>query len=401
MSPKDAPESDDVMQQSGTDEATGAPFDAAEPVNLITEDNPCGFQWPGGPDTIKVNLALQGGGAHGAFTWGVLDRLLSDQRIEIDGISGTSAGAMNGAVLAAGLTRSGRDGARRALRDFWKSVSRDAAMSPIQRTGLDLMFANWSMDANPALAAFDVMTRMLSPYQFNPLNWNPLRQLLSETVDFAAVKECNAVRLFVSATNVHTGRAHIFSGRDVTVDSVMASACLPSIFQAVEIDGVPYWDGGYMGNPVLSPFFKYCSARDIIVVQVNPILREQRPTTAREIQDRINEISFNAPLIRELRHVEFINNCIQRGELSELGYRETYLHRVGGGEELRSFTASTKLNAEWAFLKLLRDIGRRSADAFIADHFEALGQRSTLNARDIGKVEHEGVAPAPAAPAEV
>ncbi|MEL6216836.1 MAG: patatin-like phospholipase family protein, partial [Pseudomonadota bacterium] len=257
-----------------------------------------------------------------------------------------------------------------------------------QRTGIDLLFANWSMDANPALAALDMMTRVLSPYQFNPLNWNPLRQLLSDTVDFAAVKECNCVQLFISATNVQTGRAHIFSGSDVTVDSVMASACLPSLFHAVEIDGVPYWDGGYMGNPVLSPFFKCCNARDIIVVQVNPILRESRPTSAREIQDRINEISFNAPLVRELRHVEFINDCIQRGELAGSEYRESYLHRIGGGEELRDFTASTKLNAEWAFLKLLRDIGRRSATEFIETHFDALGRQSTLNARAMGKTEH-------------
>lgn len=350
----------------------------------------CGFSWPGGPGTKRLNLALQGGGAHGAFTWGVLDRLLKDERIEIEAVSGASAGAMNASVMAAGLTKGGRAEARSALKLFWKAISRDAMMSPIKRTAFDIIAGTWSLDTNPALAAFDMITRVLSPYQFNPLNLNPLQHLLEETVDFDAVRACNCVQLFVSATNVHTGRAHIFTGDEVTAQSVMASACLPYMFQAVEIDNVPYWDGGYMGNPVLSPFFKRCEARDIVIVQINPNFRPRTPTTAREIQDRINEISFNAPLVRELRHVEFINKCVARGELNGMGYRETFLHRVGGGHELDAFTASTKLNAEWAFLKHLRDIGRASADAWLEENFDALTTRSTLNASSLARTEGLG-----------
>jgi NTE family protein len=365
----------------GADSAAAASVAPREATNVVP------FQWPTGSGRKRINLALQGGGAHGAFTWGVLDRILGDGRLQIAAVSGTSAGAMNGAVLAAGLSRGGPEGARAALKTFWKSVSRDAAMSPIQRTALDVMLSSWSLDHNPALTALDVMSRVFSPYQFNPLNWNPLRDLLAQSVNFDDVRACDCIDLFVTATNVHTGRARVFSGREVTVDAVMASACLPFLFQAVEIEGVPYWDGGYMGNPVLSPFFKAEEAADILVVQVNPISRENTPETAREIQDRVNEISFNAPLVRELRHAEFINERLRAGDLKGTGYREVFLHRVGGGDELQSFTASTKLNAEWAFLKHLRDIGREAATQWLERHCDDVGVRSTINARAMGQCE--------------
>ncbi|MEL6297345.1 MAG: patatin-like phospholipase family protein [Pseudomonadota bacterium] len=348
-----------------------------------TSFGPTCYRWPGGPGTRRVNLALQGGGAHGAFTWGVLDQLLADERIEIDAISGTSAGAMNAVVMAAGLSRGGREGGRTSLETFWRQVSREAALSPIQRTLFDVLTSNWSLENNPALAAFDVMSRVVSPYQFNPLNWNPLLHIIEGHVDFDAVRECECVQLFVSATNVQTGRLRVFTGDQVGPATVMASACLPWLFQAVEIDGVPFWDGGYMGNPVLAPFFECCSSRDIVIVQVNPITRDAVPVTAREIQDRVNEISFNAPLIRELRHVEFVNECVRRGELNRDGYEEVFLHRIGG-EELSDFGAATKLNAEWAFLTHLRDIGRTSAATWIDVNYASLGQKSTLRLNTMG-----------------
>ena len=337
------------------------------------------FKWPGGRGHKRINLALQGGGAHGAFTWGVIDRILEDGRLEIEAISGTSAGAMNAVVTAAGLVHGGPEGARADLEHFWRTVSHDSQMSPLQRTLADAMLSSWSLDFNPALTALDMITRVASPYQLNPLNWNPLLDLLNRAVDFDAVRACNCIQLFISATNVHTGRARIFSGHEVDARAVMASACLPHLFQAVEIDGVPYWDGGFMGNPVLSPFFKNCETNDVLLVQVNPVQRGETPKTARDIQDRINEISFNAPLIRELRHVTFINECLRRGELQGLGYREIFLHRIGGCDELVEFTASTKLNAEWAFLTHLRDIGRAAATRWLDGTYDTIGEATTID----------------------
>ncbi len=341
----------------------------------------------------RINVALQGGGSHGAFTWGVLDYLLDDGRIEIEAISGTSAGAINGAVLASGLAVGGHDGARLALRQFWRTVSRDAAMSPIQRSPLDVLLSNWSLDNNPALIALEIFSRLASPYQFNPMNLNPLDDLLRKTIDFDAVKACDCIKLFVCATNVHTGRPRIFTGSDVTVDAVMASACLPHLFHAVTIDGVPYWDGGYSGNPVLSPFLSACTSQDIVIVQVNPIERRRTPRTAREIQDRVNEISFNSPLIRELRHMVFINECLARGDLKGLGYRPAYLHQIGGDGELMSYGASSKLNAEWGFFKQLFRLGRASARAWLDQNFEALGERTTLHSDILDASAHIGYVP--------
>ncbi len=336
------------------------------------------WYWPKRSDTKRINLALQGGGSHGAFTWGVLDRLLQEPRLAIESVSGTSAGAVNAVVMAEGLRLGGPAMARKRLETFWETISVGAATSPIQRSMFDVLMSNWSLDANPVLAMFEMMSRVVSPYQFNPLNLNPLKQLLAEQVDFEQVQACECMELYVSATNVHTGRVKVFNGAEVTADAVMASACLPYLFQAVEIDGVPYWDGGYMGNPVLFPFMECSVARDVVIVQVNPISRTATPKTAREIVDRVNEISFNAPLIKELRHFDFVNRAIRRGDLKGLGYSETFLHRIGGGDEIARYTASTKMNAEWAFLVQLRDAGRRAADDWLSENFDAIGKASTM-----------------------
>ncbi len=331
-----------------------------------------------GKNPIPINLGLQGGGAHGAFSWGVIDRILEDGRLEIEGISGTSAGAMNAVVLADALYDGGADEARAKLYQFWRSVSTESLKSPIQRSALDVFFQNWNLDHNPAFIFYDFMTRLVSPYEFNPLNIDPLKEILEDQVDFARVNACTKVKIFVSATNVHTGRARVFSGSEVSLDAVVASACLPFLFQAVEIDNTPYWDGGYMGNPVLHPFIDQCGSPDVLLIQINPVRREGTPTTARDIMNRVNEISFNGSLLKELRMVEFVNKCIRRGDLKGQPFREIFLHRIDGGSGLEALSPSSKVNAEWAFLTHLRDLGREAAEIWLGKHLGDVGKVSTI-----------------------
>lgn len=335
------------------------------------------------PGIKKLNLALQGGGAHGAFTWGVLDGLLADERIEIEAISGSSAGAMNAVVMAEGLVEGGREQARRQLEDFWRAVSSEAQFSPIRRTAWDVLTSSWSLDLNPMLAAFDAFTRSVSPYVYNPLNLNPLRTLLLAEVDFSRVQRCEPMKLFISATNVQTGQARVFTGPEIDENVVLASACLPYLFPAVDIAGTPYWDGGYSGNPPLEPFLKQSASQDILLVQINPVERGETPKTSREILDRINEITFNSTLLKELEHVEFVNTALAGGGLKGTGYRPIHLHRVGGDGAFAELSASSKLNAEWQFLLYLRDLGRAATTAWLEHNYDALGHRSTIKASDL------------------
>ncbi|MFK7965612.1 MAG: patatin-like phospholipase family protein [Burkholderiaceae bacterium] len=331
--------------------------------------------------TKQINLALQGGGSHGAFTWGVLDALLEDERIGIEAISGTSAGAMNAVVVADGLMRGGRHQARASLTQFWQAISDAAISSPIQRSPLAVLMGNWSLDTSPGYLAFEALSRTFSPYQANPLNLNPLRDVLVSVVDFERVRHCDAVKLFISATNVHTGRVKVFDGHELTADMVMASACLPQLFQAVQIGGVPYWDGGYMGNPALFPFFKGCASADIMIVQINPVERTETPDTSQEIQNRMNEITFNASLLKELRAIDFITRLIDKGHLTAKEYRKMHLHMVRNEEVLNPLGATSKLNAEWAFLQMLHDAGRQSAQQWLEQHYDALGNHSSVDLR--------------------
>ncbi|MFN4011187.1 patatin-like phospholipase family protein [Pannonibacter sp.] len=335
---------------------------------------------PSQPNRKRINLALQGGGAHGAFTWGVLDWLLEDDRIEIDGITGTSAGAMNAVALASGFHAGGSEGARAALEQFWRKVSEHAFLSPIKRSPLDVALGQWSLDFSPSYLAFDLISRFASPYEFNPLNVNPLREVVEETVDFEAVRACDGLRLFLAATNVKTGKIRVFSGKEITLDAVMASACLPHMFQAVEIDGVPYWDGGYMGNPPLYPLFYETDTHDTVLIQINPIERAETPRTAREILNRLNEITFNSTLLREMRTIEFVGRLIREGKLSSEKYMDVRLHRIDG-EALKPLQASSKVNAEWPFLQELHRIGRETAAAWVEQHFDSIGKQSTIDLR--------------------
>jgi NTE family protein len=331
-----------------------------------------------------VNLALQGGGAHGAFTWGVLDRLLEESRVDIEAISGTSAGAMNAVVLASGYQNGGRDGARAALESFWRAVSRDGRLSPIQRGLMDRLLGNWSLDKNPMFIAFDVASRFLSPYDFNPFNINPLRELLEREVDFDAIRKGRGIKIYLSATNVHTGKVRVFQSKEVTPDVVMASACLPFLFKAVEIDGTPYWDGGYVGNPPLFPFFRNGESGDILLVQTNPVIREETPQSARDILNRINEITFNASLASEVRAIGFVSRITGHRLLRRFvgkSVPDLRLHRIEASEELAELTSSSKFNVDWSFFQHLRDIGRLAADNFLKRNYRAIGKRSTLDLR--------------------
>jgi NTE family protein len=328
-------------------------------------------------DAVLVDLALQGGGAHGAFTWGVLDRFLDDDRLRIEGISGTSAGAMNAAVLADGHAAGGREGAQTALRDFWRRVSDAARLSPFRRSPLDVMLGRWTMDTSPVFLAFDLAARLFSPYDLNPMGGNPLRDILADSVDFDRVAR-SPIRLFVTATNVRTGRGRVFRNAELTPDVLLASACLPTLFQAVEIDGEPYWDGGYAGNPTITPLVRECAASDTVLVQVNPVERAGTPRSARDILNRLNEVSFNATLLKELRMIAVLRQVANAGNCEGARWASMRIHRIAS-EAMADLGYSSKLNAEWEFLCLLRDDGRRCAEAFLDAHEHDLGHRSSYD----------------------
>ena len=337
-----------------------------------------------GSRTKSINLALQGGGAHGAFTWGVLDRLLEDERIAVDGISATSADAMNATVFAYGMAAGGRDGAKRALAVFWRRVSRAASRGPLQPSWLDRMLGNHALTHSPAFLAFDMMTRLLSPYEFNPLNANPLRDVLLDCVDFDALgrKTC-PIKLFLSATNVRTGKVKVFDNAEIGVDAVLASACLPFLFQAVEIDGEAYWDGGYMGNPPVFPLIYNCASDDVLIVHINPLRREELPRSATDILNRINEISFNSSLMREMRAVNFVSHLIDDGKVSSGSLRRMLIHGIAADDVMSTLGVASKLNADWDFLLRLRDTGRERTEQWLAAHFDRVGAESTVDLQHV------------------
>jgi NTE family protein len=328
-------------------------------------------------DPILVDLALQGGGSHGAFTWGVLDRLLEEPWLGIDGISGTSAGAMNAAVLVDGHANGGAQGARAALSNFWRRVSDAARFSPFRRGPLDVLLGRWTLDSSPLYVAMDLMSRLLSPYDVNPMGKNPLRAILAELVNFERLAQA-PIKLFITATNVRTGRGHVFKNDAITPDVLLASACLPTMFQAIEIDGEPYWDGGYSGNPTITPLIRECKSRDTILVQINPVEREGSPRSASDILNRLNEVSFNAVLLKELRMMALLRQVANPGDSEGAQWASMRIHRVAS-EMLTELGASSKLNAEWEFFSLLHDEGRRSAQVFLENHATDLGRRSTLD----------------------
>jgi NTE family protein len=331
-----------------------------------------------------INLALQGGGAHGAFTWGVLDRLLEEDRLEIEGISATSAGAMNAAMLKTGMLETGREGARVHLDRFWGSISDNAKSSANPLMDWLNVFSgggNFLSDAIQSQNEFvqDTLLRTFSPYEWNPFDINPLRDLLDGLIDFEAVCQDCAPYLFICATNVRSGKIRIFDNAAMSTDAILASACLPFLFRAVEIEGESYWDGGYMGNPALFPLFGTTGSRDIVIVVVNPISRAEVPHTARDILDRVNEISFNSSLLRELRAINFVSRLHEGGHLPSGEMNKMLIHTVRDDETMTELSVATKLNPTPEMLDHLKAQGRDTADTFLHHNWDKLGEESSVD----------------------
>lgn len=334
------------------------------------------------PKRRPVSLALQGGGAHGAFQWGVLDRLLEDDRLDIRAVTASSAGAMNGAALICGLHNGGAEGARRQLDLLWREVNLSGGRNVFGDSSI------WSAALTPGWLKDTTMWRSaenaamsLSPYQFNPFNLNPLKRVLDTAIDFEAVR-ASTIRLFVAATAVKQGRARLFETPEITPEVLLASACLPHLFQAVEIDGEPYWDGGYLANPALWPLFYADTPDDILLLPLNPFVREEAPRAAGDIMDRLNEIVFNAPLVAELRAVAFVQDMIEEGRLKRTGedrYRRLMMHAIEPGPWLGDLSLSTKFNTEWTFLNELKTHGRAAADEWLEHCFPDVGQKSSVD----------------------
>ncbi len=326
---------------------------------------------------MQIDLALQGGGAHGAFTWGVLDRLLEEENLCIEGVSGTSAGAMNAALMACGLARGCRTEARKLLHEFWRRTADAARFSPLQRTPIDRLLGDWTLEYSPAFLWLDMTSRLISPYTFGGLAQNPLRKILSDLIDFDCLADA-PLKLFVTATNVESGQARVFRSHEISVEVLLASACLPTLYQAIEIDGVPYWDGGYSGNPTLTPLVCECASNDTILVQINPVMRQGTPRSAGDIANRVNEIAFNAPLLKELKMMALLHQVIDPGNTEARAWKAMRLHRIST-EKMIELGHASKLVAEWDFLKMLFETGRDSANAFLAKDGPNLGVRSSLD----------------------
>ena len=354
------------------------PFDRSLPHHLPLPRR----QKPSKPGVKHISLALQGGGSHGAFTWGVMHRLICEPRFYIDGISGTSAGAMNAAVFADGFIRGSRQGAIDGLARFWGRI---ADMNRLPRSllrGIPGLSDGWKVDADPTFMMLDFMSRLFAPTQLNPFDMNPLQDLLEEQIDFAGLRARSDVKLFITASNVRTCKARVFRTAELSAQALMASACLPLMFKAVEIDGEAYWDGGYLGNPAISPLINECASSDVVIVQINPMNRPEVPVTARDILNRITEMSFNASLVGEMYGIATVSSLIESGSLADERYAAVRFHQIGAEAELAEYGALSKLNTERPFLEHLHELGFQTTDRWIAENFDRIGWDSTIDVLD-------------------
>jgi NTE family protein len=331
-----------------------------------------------------VNLALQGGGSHGAFTWGVLDALLEDGRIGLEGLSGASAGALNAAALASGWAtaaaagRDRREGAREQLAGLWRRIGALGSVGTMQQKFVRMLWGGLTPELQAGWAGW---RGLLSPYQSNPLDLNPLRDLLEEQIDFRAIARQHELKVFVSATHVNTGKAVLFTGHRLDARAVLASACLPMLFHAVAIDGEDYWDGGYSANPALSPLISECGTADLMLVQINPLQRQSAPRTTAEILDRVNELTFNASLLTQMRAIDFVNRLLADGAISHERCKSVRVHRIAGGLALERLPASTRSSADSVMIGHLFDAGREATRTWLEQHFAAIGQHGTVDIR--------------------
>ncbi len=334
----------------------------------------------------SVNIALQGGGAHGALAWGILDALLEDGRLKVDAMTACSAGTMNALALAQGLHDGGRDGARAKLEEFWWEISKAGALfSPMHGNPVERFWGLGSGENPFSYFMFDTMTRIFSPYQFNPLDINPLKDVIERTIDFEKVRSCKKMKLFISATNVRTGKVKVFDKEEMSIDVVQASACLPFLFKAVEINGDHYWDGGYTGNPALFPLFYETDTRDLLIIHLNPLYREEVPTSAQDIMNRVNEISFNDSLLKELRAIAFVKKLIERDMLKEEYkgvYKDILVHPIRADDMMKEFSVASKFDTDWDFLVTLRDRGREGMKIWLDQNFDAIGRKGNVNIQE-------------------
>jgi NTE family protein len=330
-----------------------------------------------------VAIALQGGGAHGAFTWGVLDKLLEEEALVAEAMCGTSAGAVNAVAVAYGLHIGGPEKAKQILEEVWRKISLSGSF--LFKPGMfDKIYGNGDIYNSAGYMWFNAVSQVLSPYNFNPFNYNPLRDILTELIDFKELQLYNKKKLFICATNVKTNRAKIFTNKEITVDAVMASACLPLLFQAVEIDGEYYWDGGYMGNPPVFPMITNTSVKDILLVKINSININSVPTTARDIADRVNEISFNSSLINEMKLIHYRNELLRNGilKIDDKTNREIFIHTISGYDALSQLSYSSKMNTSWEFLLSLKNKGREIATKWLENDFKEVGVKSTFDVEE-------------------
>jgi NTE family protein len=354
------------------------------PLDLGTQDQAPSVApaRPGRPGVKRISLALQGGGSHGAFTWGVMHRLISDPRLYIDGISGTSAGAMNGVVFAGGFITGKRQGAIDALDEFWGRIAGLCSLPRSFMRGIPGLTDGWQVDNDPSFMLVDFMTRIWAPTQLNPLNLNPLRDLLEDLVDFEALRAHPDIKLFVTASNVRTCKSRVFRTAELTAETLLASACMPLTFKAIEIDGEAYWDGGYLGNPAIHPLINECASSDVVIVQINPMNRPDIPVTARDILNRINEMTFNASLVGEMFGIATVSRLVESGKLDDERYNTVRFHQIGAEPELAQYGALSKLNTERPFLQHLHDLGYATAERWIAENFDRIGWESTIDVLD-------------------
>ena len=333
--------------------------------------------------TKLINIGLQGGGAHGAFSWGALDKLLEDGRIKIEALSATSAGSMNAVIYSYGLHNGGREGARDLLHQFWKRISELGKMySPVHLLSLEHINGGWNVDKSIGYSVFETITTAFSPYQFNPLQLSPLQDVLEELIDFEDLRKCSVVKLFLSATNVRTGRIRVFPIEELTVEAVLASACLPNLFQSVQIGSEFYWDGGYSGNPAIFPLFYNTKSRDILIIHTNPIERNEIPKTVGDILNRIIEITFNSALLKEIRAVIFVQKLLREGWLKEEyrgHFKDILLHSIRGDETMSELSVPSKFNTDWDFLLYLFKKGCDAAGVWIQKNYSHLGKNSTVD----------------------
>ncbi|MEN8236581.1 MAG: patatin-like phospholipase family protein [Pseudomonadota bacterium] len=344
-----------------------------------------------------INIALQGGGSHGALTWGVLDYLLEDGRLDIEGFSATSAGSMNAVAYAYGKMVGGNKGARECLEMFWRHMNGTGQLfSPVRQLPWEKLGHQWNMDYSINFHLFEAFTRLFSPYQFNPANFNILKMVLEETIDFDALRDCQNTKLFINATNVQTGKVKVFKTNEIDVDVIMASASLPFLFHAVPIDGQTYWDGGYSGNPALFPLFYHTDSRDIVIVHVNPIERTQLPQTPPEIYNRINEITFNSSLLKELRAVAFVQKLLQQNMIKDEfrdQFKDILMHSIHSDSAMCDLGVASKFNVNWQFLIDLKNRGRTLAKTWLQENYSKIGKKSSVDLRseflDLGS-EHIG-----------